>query len=204
MIALTQSPKLYVDKKVQWTEIRGSDTHSFSDNRFGTFTWIKMDTPSIDGLELALRDGAASVNRNMTDNPNRYAECLIEALEIDKAKYIGRSKPLNFRFSPFLNTIIGGRGSGKSTLLEFIRFTLRRHGELPEPLKEERHQYFNIGGNNLLIEDSKISLIYRKGAALSFKPGRWCRLPCFGARKKGWQLDTLPRGDHVSVSSPHL
>ena len=95
-----RKPQLYVDKKVKWTEIKGSDTHSFSDNMFGTFTWIKMDTPSIDGLELALRDGTASVNRDMADNPNRYAESRIEELEIREAKYIGRSNPLNFRFSP--------------------------------------------------------------------------------------------------------
>ena len=156
-----QKPQLYIDKKLQWTEVNGSDTHSLDE--ISTFTWVKMDTPSIDGLELALRDGPASVNKNMANNPNRYADCLMEELEVHQAKYIGRSKPLNFRFSPFLNTIIGGRGSGKSTLLEFMRLALRRAGDIPDPLKEESHQYFNVGGDNLLIEDSKISLIYRKG-----------------------------------------
>ena len=158
-----QKPQLYIDKKVKWTEVNGSDTHSFSDSTFGTFTWIKMDEPSIDGLKLALRDGTASVKCNMHTNPNKHTECLVEELEISAAKYIGRSKPLNCRFSPFLNAIIGGRGSGKSTLLEFMRLALRRNKDIPKTLEQESHQYFNVGADNLLIEDSKISLIYRKG-----------------------------------------
>ena len=159
-----QKPQLYTDKKVQWTEVNGSDTHSFSDDRFGEFTWIKMDEPSIDGLELALIDGGASVKRDMDKDPNQHAECLIEALEISEAKYIGRSKPLNCQFSPFLSAIIGGRGSGKSTLMEFMRFALERDGDIPEPLKQESWQYFNVGEDSLLIEKSKISLTYlRRG-----------------------------------------
>ena len=44
---------------------------SFSEKTFGTFTWVKMDEPSIEGLKLALQDGDVSVNRNMSDNPNK-------------------------------------------------------------------------------------------------------------------------------------
>ena len=159
-----QKPQLYTDKKVQWAEVNGSDTHSFSEDRFGTFTWIKMDEPSIDGLELALIDGGASVKRNMDKDPNQHAECLIEMLEISAAKYIGRSELLSCQFSPFLNAIIGGRGSGKSTLLEFMRLALRRNKDIPEMLEKESRQYFNMEEeDSLLIKDSKISLIYRKG-----------------------------------------
>ena len=173
-----QKPQLYRDKKVEWTEVNGSDTHSFSDETFGTFTWIKMDEPpSIDGLKLALIDGDASVKDNTHDDPNRTPECFIEELEINKARYIGRTEPLNCQFSPFLNTIIGGRGSGKSTLLEFMRLALRRDKEIPESLQDESHRYFNAGDDDLLIEDSKISLIYRKGEVRYrlnwlFKPDR--------------------------------
>ena len=158
-----QKPQLYTDEKVQWTEINGSDTHSFSDDGFGTFTWIKMDKPSIDGLKLALIDGVPSVNRNRHEVPNRHAEYFIEELKICQTKYVGRTQPLNFQFSPFLNTIIGGRGKGKSTLLEFMRLVLEREMEIPEPFKTESQKYFSVGGDNLLLENSKISLIYRKG-----------------------------------------
>ncbi len=155
--------QLYKDQKGKWTIVKGSDTHNLNGDTFGTFTWIKMDEPSIDGLELALRDGAASVNRNMSANPNHLPTYFMENLEISKAKYVGRTEPLNCQFSPFLNTIIGGRGSGKSTLLEFMRLALRRDKDIPEVLQKESRKYFDIGDTNLLIEDSKISLIYRKG-----------------------------------------
>ena len=158
-----QKPQLYTDEKVQWAEINGSDTHSFSDDRFGTFTWIKMDEPSIDGLKLALMDGIPSVNRDIQAVPNQHTEYFIEELKICGAKYIGRTQPLNFQFSPFLNTIIGGRGSGKSTLLEFMRLVLEREMEIPEPFKTESQKYFSVGGDNLLLENSEISLIYCKG-----------------------------------------
>lgn len=160
-----EKPQLYTDNKVEWTELNGSDTHSFSGDTFGTFTWIKMDQPpSIEGLKLALIDGATSVNRDVNAEPNLTPEFFIEELEICNAKYIGRSEPLKCQFSPFLNTIIGGRGSGKSTLLELMRLVLRRDKDIPKSLEQDTLRYFNVGDDNLLIEDSKISLTYRKGA----------------------------------------
>ena len=157
-----RKPQWYEDKKVGWTEVNGSDIHSFSDDTFGAFTWIKMEEPSIDGLKLALVDGNGSVKDSTHDDPNRPTEYFIEKLEISEAKYIGRSEPLNCQFSPFLNAIIGGRGSGKSTLMEFMRFALERDGDIPESLKQESRQYFNVGGDSLLIDKSKISLTYLK------------------------------------------
>ena len=155
-------PQLYRNKKLQWTEVIGSDTHDFNDDTFGTFTWIKMDEPSIEGLKLALIDGDVSVNRCMNEDPNQHAEYVIEEIAIENAKYMGRSEALTCQFSPFLNTIIGGRGSGKSTLLEFIRFVLQRDKEIPKPLVGESEKYFNTGGDNLLLDSSRLSLIYRK------------------------------------------
>ena len=156
-------PQVYNEKKVGWTQVTGSDTHDFSADNFGTFTWIKMDKPSLEGLKIALQDGDVSVNRNMNDTPNKLPEYFIKSLEVSKAKYIGHSEPLNCQFSPFLNTIIGGRGTGKSTLLEFMRLVLRRDKDIPDPLVRDSRKYFEVGDTNLLIEDSKISLIYRKG-----------------------------------------
>ncbi len=157
-----EKPPLYRDKKIQWSEVLGSDTHNFRSKNFGKFTWIKMDKPSIEGLKLALIDGKASVNQEMDDNLNQHTELMIESLEINKAKYIGRQAPLECQFSPFLNTIIGGRGSGKSTMLEFMRFVFRRHTELPEVIKSDFDKYFQVSGNNLLTNDSQLRLIYQK------------------------------------------
>ncbi len=155
-----EKPQIYKDKKIQWSEVLGSDTHNFESENFGNFTWVKMDEPSIKGLKLALIDGKASVKR-MDKNPNQHAENIIESLTINNAKYIGKPTELECKFSPFLNTIIGGRGSGKSTLLEFMRFALRRNNDIPEAIKEVK--YFQVGDDNLLTDDSKLSLIYKKG-----------------------------------------
>ena len=161
-----QKHQLYIDKKLQWTEIIGSDVHDFSQETFGTFTWVKMDEPSIEGLKLALQDGDASVNRNMNENPNKLPNNFIEKLEISNAKYIGRAETLECNFSPFLNTIIGGRGTGKSTLLEFMRLALQRDKDIHKELKMESRKYFDVDmeeDGSLLVEDSKISLTYFKG-----------------------------------------
>ena len=157
-------PPAYKQKNLQWTEVRGSDTHNFRSRQFGVFTWLKMDKPSIEGLKLALLDGSASVNREMQANTNRHSEFVIEEITVENARYMGRGSPLTCRFNPFLNTIIGGRGSGKSTLLEFMRFVLRREKEIPEPLIRENEKYFHTGDDNLLLDESRLSLIYRKGS----------------------------------------
>ena len=160
-----QEPQPYREKQLQWTKIRGSDTHNFRHPSFGVFTWVKMDEPSIEGLRLALMDGEASVNRKMSDDPNRHAGLVIEELQITQAKYVGRSCALCCQFSPYLNTIIGGRGCGKSTLLEFMRLVLQRVGDLPEELKKESQRYFSHEVDGLLDSVSQISIIYRKEAA---------------------------------------
>ena len=158
-----QKPPLYTIEKVQWTEIKGSDTHCCHDPTFGTFTWVKMDEPSIEGLKLALQDGDVSVNRNMSNTPNKLPTYFIENLEISDAKYIGHQTALECNFSPFLNAIIGGRGSGKSTLLEFIRLVLRRDKDIPRPLEKDSSKYFSLEENDSLLNtDTKISLLYWK------------------------------------------
>ncbi len=164
-----QKPQLYIDKKLQWSEVLGSDVHNFpdeesQDKKFPSFTWIKMDKPDIDGLRLALIDGKESVNRDMNAKPNQHAEYIIESIEIRKAKYMGMDKknPLVCKFSPFLNTIIGARGSSKSTLLEFIRLTLRRDNDTSYQVIKDK-KYFESSGDNLLTNESELSLIYKKG-----------------------------------------
>ncbi len=156
-----EKPQPYIDKKTNWTEVRGSDTHNFRSEKFGDFTWVKMDEPSIEGLKLALIDGSTSVNRAMASQPNKHAEFIIESIEVHNAQYMGRGKPLTCKFSPFLNTIIGGRGSGKSTLLEFMRFALRRENEFPNRTSDDQ-DYFSTAEDGLLTENGSLHLIYRK------------------------------------------
>ena len=155
-----KKPQYYTNKKDPWTEIIGSDVHDFSEKSFGTFTWVKMDEPSIEGLKLALHDGDVSVNRNMNKNLNKLPTFFIEKLEISDAKYIGHQTALECDFSPFLNAIIGGRGTGKSTLLEFIRLVMER---VPKEFEKDSRKYFILEENgSLLNPNTKISLLYWK------------------------------------------
>ena len=166
-------PGVYTDKNLGWTEVLGSDSHHPSGNsqeRYpgSHFTWVKMGSPSIEGLRLALFDGPLSVIRSdgEEDNPNERARMVLESMEVSQARYLGRSEPFIVKFNPWLNSIIGGRGTGKSTIVEFLRIALRRTNELPKDLQEEfekyRKVYSNRKGGGLLTEETTIETIYRK------------------------------------------
>lgn len=158
-------PQLYREKKLDWTEVRGSDMHGSKSERFGVFTWVKMEKPSIEGLKLALIDGGpASVIRDMQQCPNEHAELYIASMQVNKTQFMGRKDALECKLSPFLNTIIGGHGSGKSSLLEFMRLALRRENELPDNIRSgEKENYFRAGEDGLLTESSELQLTYHKG-----------------------------------------
>ncbi|MDE2724642.1 MAG: ABC transporter [Gemmatimonadota bacterium] len=159
-----EPPQLYTEQKLRWSRVKGSDTHFKVDDRFGSFTWVKMDNPSMEGLRLALTDDSASVSCNPDIDPNRHAEWIIEKLTVTNAKYVGRPHSVEFEFSPFLNAVIGGRGTGKSTLLEFMRLNLQRQDDIPQRLLEENKKYYDTqDSEGLLLTSSQISLICRKG-----------------------------------------
>ena len=168
-----QKPQPYINRKLSWTEVLGSDAHHPSGNpgqKFpgSRFTWVKMGSPSIEGLQLALLDGSLSVlpSEGTSGDPNEHAALALESIEIANARYMGRPQPFAIRLNPWLNAIIGGRGTGKSTLIEFLRLALRRDGELPDDLKPEFEKYGQVyqsredGG--LLTSDAAIRAIYRK------------------------------------------
>ncbi|MDA2937213.1 ABC transporter [Acidobacteria bacterium AH-259-A15] len=171
-----QKPQSYIDTSLCWTEILGSDAHHPSGNvgqRYpgSHFTWVKMGSPSIEGLRLALLDGSLSVRRSdqETGNPNEHAPLVLESVKTSRARYLGRSQPFAIGLNPWLNAIIGGRGTGKSTVVEFLRIVLRRKDELPNDLKEEFKKYGRVypdredGG--LLTNDAAIRAIYRKNGS---------------------------------------
>lgn len=168
-----EKPAQYVDKRLSWTEILGSDAHHPSGKPGQRYpgshlTWVKMGNPSIEGLRLALLDGALSVRRSdqETGNPNDHAPLTLESIEVSQARYLGRSSSFNLEFNPWLNTIIGGRGTGKSTSIEFLRIALRRQDELPYELKREFEKYGRVYQNRkdpeLLTNAASIRVIYRK------------------------------------------
>lgn len=169
-------PAAYSSCKRPWTEIVGSDAHHPTGNtgqKFpgSRFSWIKMGDPSIEGLRLALLDGPLSVLRSdkVSEDPNRHADMVIESIEVENARYIGRPSALCIGLNPWMNAIIGGRGTGKSTLIEFLRIALRREDEIPEELKSEfdkyRQVYTTREESGLLTERAAIRVVYRKDGA---------------------------------------
>lgn len=155
-------------------EVLGSDAHH-PDAATGPkhpgshYTWVKMGTPSFEGLRLALLDGSPlSVQRSDQGDvgPNRHAEAWIEALEIADAQVCGRGTPLELSFNPWLNAIIGGRGTGKSTLVEFLRIALRRDKELSGKLAADFGEFARIpakrNDSGALTDKTTVRVFYRK------------------------------------------
>ena len=169
----SEKPQLYIDKGLRWAEILGSDSHHPSgvagQSYPGShFTWVKMGSPSVEGLRLALLDGELSVRRSdrYTDDPNEHAPLVLDSIEVSQARYMGCSQVFSIGFNPWFNAIIGGRGTGKSTVVEFLRTALRRETELPETLQPEFEQYNRVyqdrEDSGLLTEDAAIRVICRK------------------------------------------
>ena len=166
-------PPLYADRKPARTEVIGSDAHHPSGPKSpgSRFTWIKMGAPTIDGLRLALLDGRLSVRRSDegTGDPNDHAALAIEAIEVVKARYLGRAERFAARLNPWLNAVIGGRGTGKSTLVEFLRIALRREKELPTELAADFAKYARVyqsrDDDGLLTDDTQLIVTYRKDGA---------------------------------------
>ena len=173
---LQAKPAQYSKSGLAWTEILGSDSHhpsgGLSQRAPGThFTWVKMGSPSLDGMRLALLDGSLSVRRSdeSGSEPNQHAPLVLESIEVSEARYMGRSQAFTVGLNPWLNAIIGGRGTGKSTIIEFLRLALRRDKELPKDLKPEFEKYARAYPDRedagLLTSDAAIRVIYRKNGS---------------------------------------
>ena len=167
-------PRICRDAGCAWTAVVGSDCHNF---RRGVkpgdrFTWVKMGQPSIEGLRLALLDGAPlSVRRSDLEggDPNERPRLAIEELGVSNARRAGRGEALQVRFSPWMSVIVGGRGTGKSTLVEMLRLGLDRAGELPARLRDDFEQFARVAASRddqgALLDDTTIGVIYRKDRA---------------------------------------
>ena len=162
------------------SQVWSSDAHGF-DELGRRFTWIKMTHPNIEGLGLALLDGADSLKPVRSSDPGdpniQHGGMLIESITVTDARFMGRRKPMTVRFNPWLNAMIGGRGTGKSTLVDFCRKTLRREGELGDRTRGETRgeegslrKHFDRrvpdaptpGREGLLTVATRIEVIYRK------------------------------------------
>ncbi|MGG3871111.1 TrlF family AAA-like ATPase [Brevibacillus laterosporus] len=161
-------PQIYNESKLNLSEVAGSDSHH--PDQLGTsFTWVKMEKPDINALKLALHDGDDGVIRfdNCPQNPNDLNNrFFIKNIEIIHAAKAGRGEPLKIPFSPWLNTIIGGRGSGKSSIIEFLRLILDQKDNLPDKLKTDFEKFAQIsegrGKQGMLTDNTEIRVEMRK------------------------------------------
>jgi ABC-type cobalamin/Fe3+-siderophores transport system ATPase subunit len=129
-------PAVYEEVSPRWTEVLGSDCHNFRNGPApgSRYTLVKMASPSLEGLRLALVDGNDFSVRRMeapdASDPNQTPEDWIEAIRVEEARYMGRGEAAELRLSPWMTALVGGRGTGKSTVLYFLRASLRRRDEL--------------------------------------------------------------------------
>lgn len=116
--------------------VLGSDCHNFrSANTPGSpYTWVKMASPTLEGLRLALLDGNGVSIRRSDDqeplDPFRTPAHVIRAIEIERARVMGNGQVARLTLSPYFNAIVGGRGTGKSTVVHALRLAARREAEI--------------------------------------------------------------------------
>lgn len=160
--------QLLFESRRKISYVVGSDSHNL-ETLGSRYTWVKMGTPSIEAMRLALFDNTDGVLRDIDyeNNPNDFRNRLfLREIEIKEASVAGRNKPLLLEFSPWLTSIIGGRGTGKSSIMQFIRIILNKGDELPETLKKEFDDFVNVSKNRselgMLKENTEIRVVIVK------------------------------------------
>ena len=130
-------PRVLDELKLRFASVIGSDCHSFQGSAVpgSRYTWIKMSTPSLQGLRLALLDGQGVSVRRSDDGdafkPFDVPEHFVEYIEVHKAWAMGLGRaPARLLLNPYFNALIGGRGTGKSTIVHALRLAYRREQEL--------------------------------------------------------------------------
>jgi ABC-type lipoprotein export system ATPase subunit/histidinol phosphatase-like PHP family hydrolase len=181
--------------------VLGSDSHQPKDIGRG-YTWVKMSTPSIEGLKLALLDPESAIRRSdeFPDYPQQLDHPKINSLKIEKLR-LRQQSPLTLHFSPSYNALIGGRGSGKSTMLECLRLGLARDNELltessDSALKQsfENFKKEKTGRNQpgMMLNDSQIIVEVSKaqGDLEERYEYRWTKGPGGKFAVAVWRWDT--------------
>lgn len=157
--------------------VLGSDSHKPKEIGRG-YTWVKMSTPNLEGLRLALLDPASAIRRSdqTPGDPQPLPGQWITSVTLEnmKLRHNGQGA-LQLSLNPAYNAIIGGRGSGKSTVLECLRLALARDNELKN-LREDpassdiwktfegfQDQYSQRDKPGMMLPDTCISAEVLKG-----------------------------------------
>lgn len=128
-----------------WAAVLGSDAHHLDASSApdaiaakypgSHFTWVKMESPSLLGLRLALVDPESCVRTSLEtpNDPNSIKHNTVRRVTVSRG-----DSEFDQEFSPWMNAVIGGRGVGKSTIVELIRLAMERYDELPERLETDQ------------------------------------------------------------------
>lgn len=143
--------------------IATSDAYSL-DSLGSRFSWIRMETPTLEGLRQAFLDHDARIicswdtrlRDYLGENPNNVRHSWISSLTLG-GELGNSSNSLSIEFHPALNVIIGGRGSGKSTVVAAIRQLYSGTKTLPESVRAEAESFSEaIFGGASIVAQHKI------------------------------------------------
>ena len=117
--------------------------------------FVKMTTPSLEGLRQAFLDPDSRVRLVSDGRPEEHAEFLSMTWET-----AGFLQGLRLRFNENLNVIIGGRGTGKSTVIESLRYVLGL-----APIGKDARAAHDAAVRGVLVSGTRVSLLVQ-----TFKP----------------------------------
>lgn len=113
-----------VEGKVKEYGFKELGVFQTSDNRRADFSnlgthssWVKWAVPTAE----ALRQACLAHQTRISNTEPQLPSLVIDSMEVSNSKFLG---PINIRYNPQLNSLIGGRGTGKSTILEYLRWAL--------------------------------------------------------------------------------
>lgn len=139
-------PQAYTELKLRLASVIGSDSHH-PPSAGSRYTWVKMESPSLEALRLALHDGEDGVRRieALPADPNQIgSRFYLRRMTVSKGLKIGNGQDLTLELSPWLTTLIGGRGSGKSSILDLLRIVLARTDGMPPQVKTEFDEFSRV------------------------------------------------------------
>jgi PHP domain. len=223
-------PECVATDELRLAKVLGSDCHSFQGAHApgSAYTWVKMASPTLEGLRLALLDGnGISIRRSDEGafDPFKIPAHIITGIEIENARYMGNGQVARLDCSPFFNAIVGGRGTGKSTVVHGLRLAAGRAQELTalgqdsEPrvhFEEFRKVATGRDGKGALRaetvirlewqhDDDRLRLSWRasgQGVAVEeWRDGRWQASPSQSVNPARFPLRVFSQGQIAAMAS---
>jgi DNA repair ATPase RecN len=151
-----------------------SDAYSL-DSIGKRFTWIRLESPTIEGLRQAFLDYEARIACDWDPRfartertPNVVDHAWVERIRIERATTVRQS--LEITFNPRLNILIGGRGSGKSTVVVGLRSLYGDSGSLPSQIEAEANNF-----RDNVLQDAQIDGVHHLAHSGEGQAASWTR-----------------------------